>query len=225
MVKTTKNTNLKILPGVIGVILVLLVVGVLYFTSKPASTISSTIPSTILSTVASTVPSSSSTSIAQTLGGCPNINYHLNNTVTAVTGFVSYNLSGTTDYVLSQGATAKINYTTIVMPLSSQTPNILNKSQLVSWANQYQYMISGNNMTSVNSTVSKISVSFKTSEKNLTNETEYNISATFFTTVGAPKATYYIPLGPGLPLCGAEMPLITIGNGPYNGTTPSMIVA
>jgi hypothetical protein len=222
--KTTKSPIA--LEIVVGVAVIVLIAVAIYAVTQPVPAVTSTISST---TPYSTVSysTSASTSVPATTGGCPNINYRINNTITSATGFVTYMVSGYTDYVLSPGGNAEINYTSIVTPLNGQTPNILNKSQLVSWANGVQYQISNDTLDSaVNSSTSKISISFTITQENLTqNTTEYKVSAKFFTTVGAPKDTYYITLGPGLPFCGAEMPLITVGAGPYNGTIPGSFAA
>jgi hypothetical protein len=211
---------------IVGIAIVVLIAVVIYAVTQPGLTTTSIITSTIApSTYPSTFSSTSTTTIQQ-VSECPNVNYMQNNTIVNTTGFETYNVSGHDDYVLGPGDIGSINYTTIITPINGLTPNILNNSQIVAWGNQIQYPISGPNFGSaVNSSVSGLSVSFVTSMQNITqNSKEYDISATFYARANATNQTYVITLGPGLPLCGAEMALITIGTKPYNGTVPNLII-
>ncbi|MFI5412527.1 MAG: hypothetical protein ACHQX1_01400, partial [Candidatus Micrarchaeales archaeon] len=191
-----------------------------------------------------TIISSSNVQLPQPFGGCPNINYNINNTVVGTTGFKIYKVSGTLDYVLAPGSTGTVSYVSIVKPLPGANPNILKIGDWFEWA--YDYAIVGNDIVSINSSVSQLyvtsldinGVTYKftqnatttmmqsnTTTTNSTTPTTYTITATMSAAANAPSVSYYMYLGPGLPLCSGEMLLITVGNGPYNGTTPTGIRA
>lgn len=173
----------------------------------------------------STIPLHSNNSTTSTItvphlsGSCPMLFYAVTNNVTGSTGFKTYQLPGITNYVLAPGSTGTLSYTATVKVLPGNPRYNISQD---SWMrSDTEYEIIGNKINNIGFN-SSIGVSYAITTQNLTqNATQYTVTATLSAASNAPHATYYYVLGPGLPLCGAEMPLITVGSSPYNGTFPA----
>lgn len=144
--------------------------------------------------------------------GCPAIFYSSNSTITSHSGFSLSNVSGLSDYVISQGRTGTIEYTV-------DTGKTLNPGINVTGMNVTNWVTFShtNDTDQISNSHAGINVSIAPASEPFAFNSSYQVTDTLDVLANATTGTYWVSLSPG-PCHGSSLFLITIGNAKYNGT-------
>lgn len=158
---------------------------------------------------------------------CPLIDYGIKNVLLNVSGFGAYIVpEGFTDYVLGRGSRGTVAYSTTIDELRGIPASLPGFNDTSGWAHIYLLKVSNGttaleivNMSDVGVEVNFTSIDMHT----YNNSRTYLVNARISAGSRAKESTYLLYLGPGLPMCGGEGIVLTVGGGPYNGTIPKVI--
>ncbi len=158
---------------------------------------------------------------------CPLIDYGIRNAIVNVSGFGTYTVpEGFTDYVLKRGSSGTVAYNTTIGELQGIPASLPGFNDTSEWSHIYLLKVS-NGTTSlemVNMSEVGVEVNFTGIDMHTYNNSRtYLVNAQISAGSSANESTYLLYLGPGLPMCGGQGVILTIGGGAYRGTIPKVI--